>query len=138
MTKLQSFRNEISNYNFYKQEIVKLKEQIDDKFYQIFGLHAVDPSKYFLENKNYKAQEYQMLDSLEKFSIYKEEKLKQIKRMQDQVDYVDEVLLGLDNKAKSVFTKIYIEERSYRQASKELDTPIGELQYIMKKSFKED
>lgn len=138
MTKLQSFRNEISNYNFYKQEIEKLKEQIDDKFYQMFGLHAVDPSKYFLENKNYKSQEYQKLDSLEKFDIYKEEKLKQIKRMQDQIDHIDKVLFELDDKARSIFIKIYIEDKSYKQASKELNIPIGELQYIMKKSFKED
>ena len=144
MTRLQSFRNEISNYNYYKREIRRLEEEISDYYYQLFGIRGVDPGKYNIENKNYIGREYQTLSNIERFDLYKEERIRQITRMRAQVEHIDSILNSFDKLTRSVFIEIYIENRSYVETCMDLKLmengkpKIGELQYIMKKAFKED
>lgn len=145
MDELKAFRNNIGNYNYNKKKIKKLKEQIEDKFYSYFGVKGIDPSKFYLENKNNKAFESIKLNNIEKFDRYKKQKLEEIKLLKKQNEYIDRLLNKMDDLTKNVFISIYIEESSYIDTCHKLNIidekgnpKIGELQYIMKKAFKED
>ena len=142
MDELQAFRNEISNYNFYVEKIIKIKEEIDDKYYELFGVRGVDPSKESLENKNNNAIELKRLESIEKFDLFKKEKEDEIKRLKSQIDYILKVLNQMDPLTSKIFISIYINNKSYAETCLRLNLidsdnkpKIGELQYIMKKAF---
>lgn len=145
MNKLQVFRNEISNYNYYLKKQEKILEEISDKRYELFGIRGLDPSKQRLENTNYNTIELQKLRNIEKYEKFYKEKIKQYNRIAMQIEYIETTLNNLDELTKSIFTKIYIEKKSYSKTCKELNLidenkkpKIGELQYLMKKAFKEE
>lgn len=142
MDELQAFRNEISNYNFYVEKIIKIKEEIDDRYYELFGVRGVDPSKESLENKNNNAIELKRLESIEKFDLFKKEKEDEIKRLKSQIDHILKVLNQMDPLTSKIFISIYINNKSYAETCLKLNLidsdnkpKIGELQYIMKKAF---
>lgn len=142
MDELQAFRNEISNYNFYVEKIIKIKEEIDDRYYELFGVRGVDPSKESLENKNNNAIELKRLESIEKFDLFKKEKEDEIKRLKSQIDHILKVLNQMDPLTSKIFISIYINNKSYSETCLRLNLidsdnkpKIGELQYIMKKAF---
>lgn len=142
MDELQAFRNEISNYNFYVEKIIKIKEEIDDRYYELFGVRGVDPSKESLENKNNNAIELKRLENIEKFDLFKKEKEDEIKRLKSQIDHILKVLNKMDQLTSQIFISIYINNKSYAETCLRLNLidsdnkpKIGELQYIMKKAF---
>ena len=142
MDELQAFRNEISNYNFYVEKIIKIKEEIDDRYYELFGVRGVDPSKESLENKNNNAIELKRLENIEKFDLFKKEKEDEIKRLKSQIDHILKVLNQMDPLTSKIFISIYINNKSYAETCLRLNLidsdnkpKIGELQYIMKKAF---
>ena len=142
MDELQAFRNEISNYNFYVEKIIMIKEEIDDSYYELFGVRGVDPSKESLENKNNNAIELKRLENIEKFDLFKKEKEDEIKRLKSQIDHILKVLNQMDPLTSKIFISIYINNKSYAETCLRLNLidsdnkpKIGELQYIMKKAF---
>ena len=142
MDELQAFRNEISNYNFYVEKIIKIKEEIDDRYYELFGVRGVNPSKESLENKNNNAIELKRLENIEKFDLFKKEKEDEIKRLKSQIDHILKVLNKMDPLTSKIFISIYINNKSYAETCLRLNLidsdnkpKTGELQYIMKKAF---
>ena len=144
MTKLQAFRNEISNYAYYKIAIAKMKEEIWNMEYMLFGVHGVDPSKVYIENRNYTAIEYEKLIKIEKFEVFKKKKTAEIDRMQKQIDRIDYLLHRMDKDTRRIFELIYINGLSYKETCLRMGLidsngkpRTGELDYLMKKEFKE-
>lgn len=145
MTELQAFRNEISNYNFYINQVKKIREQINDQFYMYFGVRGSDPSKLTLENKNQSRQELEMLYKIEKYNKFKKEKEIELKRINNQINYIKRTLNRFDELTRKIFVYIYIYNISYIETCLRLNLvdskgkpKIGELQYLMKKAFKDD
>lgn len=138
MTELQAFRNEISNYEFYKNKVKKLYEELDDLFYKFFGVRGVDPSKEALENKNLNVLDEQRLENIEKYDQIRKEINSKILHYEKRISMIEDRMSRMSQVTRNIFEYIYIKHYSYYKTCRLLDISIGELQYNMKKEFKED
>lgn len=143
MTELQAFRNELSNYKFYKKKLDEIEESIEDMRYKLFGVHGVDPSKVTIENKNYDAIDYERLIKLEKFQEFVNEQTEEINRIGKQLMHIHSILAKMDKTTRQVFVCIYVNKMSYPETCLKIGLidqdgkpKTGELQYIMTKAFK--
>lgn len=134
MTKasIDAFISEMSNYNFYKNKLNSLKEQIEDCWYEMTGVKAVryDRQVTMSYNPELSSKKRDMLSK--KIDKLEKEKL----RINMQLNYLDKILKQCRKKQRQAIIDIYANGLRYEDVAKKLNMSIGSIQYQIKADLK--
>lgn len=128
---VKALKNELRNYNYNRKKYYKISELIDDMWYEIAGVKAIDPSKVTLENHNQALSEERRLDLLEKIEKYEIER----RRIEIQLNYVEHIIEQIEDDMKEPIKDIYIYGHTFQYASMKYDLYCSYLQYRIDKNL---
>lgn len=129
------FINKLKSYNYLKNEIIDINKELSDKWYDLFGVRGVDPSKIRIENYDQKKADEQIIEKLNLYNQLEKEKQKEIDHINYQLNQIDEQLIRMDDLTRNIFIDKYINNISFEQLSKKYSLSIGGLQSKMRSEF---
>ncbi|NLC96892.1 MAG: hypothetical protein GX675_04925 [Erysipelotrichaceae bacterium] len=104
--KIQYFKNELKNYNYYKDRLKELQFQLEKVVYQLEGVRGVDPSRPMSKSKATGMQNF--------FSLMKKEEAleNEIKILADKFELLNDLITWFDYPYNKVIISIYVDNDS--------------------------
>ena len=130
--KYNQFILNLKNLKNNEKYLQELKDKLDLKWYKLAGVSGVDPSKTFIENPNRiqielnKHSQREEIDNL----------LKEIGILEYLIKMTRDVLEMMPDNIKKMFIEVYVKNRSFYKVATNNDMSIGQLQYLLKESFR--
>lgn len=110
---VKRFINKLRLYGTYKEEIPKLKEEIENVVYQMSGVKCADPSKEPTRTPPNMELWYKLSDKKESLES-------ELRDMETLIKKCDVILDSLEEEIKKALIYVYVEDNSMFKASKKL------------------
>lgn len=116
---LKAFKNELKNYNFYKQRIKSLQEMIDTCYDMLSGVKAIDYSKEPSHTPPNKDIEYRIRDEIEKYKHFQA-------RTQVKLDDINKILNKVESSLREAIIESYCNGKTLEKvAEKRFISKVG-------------
>lgn len=116
---LKAFKNELKNYNFYKQRIKSLQEMIDTCYDMLSGVKAIDYSKEPSHTPPNKDIEYRIRDEIEKYKLFQA-------RTQIKLDDINRILNKVESSLREAIIESYCNGKTLEKvAEKRFISKVG-------------
>lgn len=130
--KYEQFILNLKNLNNNKKELQELKDELELKWYRLSGVSGVDSSKISIEHPDrfrIELNKHDQREEIEKLS-------NKIKALEIIIKETERKLNLLSEDKKSIYIDIYIKRKSFYKVSTKNNMSIGQLQYLLKESYK--
>lgn len=126
---VRAFKNELRNYNYYLHRIATLNNSIE-WCYDMLGAdpRAVDPSREPMHSPPNKDFEYKMRDDIERYRA-------KLKRVENKIDDISQILSNIENETRMAIKSVYIEGKQMRIVASKLCLSLGALQNRIDKAI---
>jgi hypothetical protein len=109
---VRAFKNELANYQYYKDKALLLQEKIDDCYNLLPGsIHGNNPQKLPIyggvPNKEF---EYKVRDEIERYGH-------ELSRLNDKINSIDEILLKIETPLQAAIIDKYAHGRTLEQVA---------------------
>ena len=111
--RVQAFKNELRNYEFYVQRVEALNELIELCYESLSGLHGVDPSRIPMTPVPNKDLEYRVRDEIERHERNKHD-------TEANIAYVDEILGRIETPLREALIAVYVKGKTTRSVADKL------------------
>ena len=126
---VRAFKNELRNYNYYLHRIVTLNNSIEYCYERLGGVRGIDPSREPTHSQPNKELEYKLRDDIE---VYRAK----LKRIEEKIEDIDEILNKIDIDSRKAIKSVYIEGKQMRRVAMEMYISHGGLQKRIDKAIK--
>lgn len=126
---LKAFKNLLNDYNYYKKVTKELKEEIEECYYRLSGLHSADASRMPVHSPPNKESEYRLRNRIEYLS-------QKQARAQSKVEEVDEILDRIKTPEKKAIIDVYVYGRTGVDVAREFNLSPTALFYRMNRVLK--
>lgn len=114
MILVEVFKNELKNYNFYKEKIKSITNELDAKWYELSGVKGIRYDKEPCHSFNPSLSEEMKLSLMEQISIIENDLL----RIKANVLFIDSMLNKINEETRKWIKMIYFDGMTYDKVSK--------------------
>lgn len=123
---VKAFKNDLRRYKYDQTRLVALKNSIEWTYERLSGVHGIDPSKEPIHGLPNKELEWKLRDDIDRYE-------RQLKRTQERIDEVDEILARIETTLRTAIIEVYVDGRQVVYvADKMFISPNGLLKRINK------
>lgn len=111
---LEHFKNELKNYNYYRQMLKSYNERIDNAWYELSMVKGIryDKQAGSASSNSLNAYKYALMKKLDLLEAERD-------RIELQLEYLDSILVKIDDiELRQALIDVYVNKMTLRQASK--------------------
>lgn len=128
--RVRAFKNQLRNYNYNLSRITSLENSIEWLYDRLGGLRGIDPSKEPLHIYPNTEFEWEIREKIERLEAQK-------KRVEAEVQEMDNVLNRIENPLKWAIISIYVHNKRTDRIAMELNLSHNGLHYRINRAIEE-